>query len=165
MDIEEIQHGVYFLYRKSKPLGKKVLVSTDSMSQLYWDKQNTEESDCQTLPRQDVAVLQIFCFTEKSVRYSRPVGWRWMSQCYRGTLSDCPGSLLSLSFLQFWKFFALYFLFTRVIYPFQVSVWGSFVTKLKKKTYKRDVKFIKVERHKSLSCLAKKMFPGLKRYF
>ena len=40
------------------------------------DKQDTKEYDCGTLPRQDGTGLQNTCFTEKSVRYSRPVGQR-----------------------------------------------------------------------------------------
>ena len=30
-----------------------------------------------------------------------PIGWRWMPQCYRETLGDCPGSKMSLSILEF----------------------------------------------------------------
>ncbi|CAO2606792.1 hypothetical protein LEMLEM_LOCUS13033 [Lemmus lemmus] len=40
---------------------------------------------------------------EMSAEYYGPEGRRWMSQWYRGTLSDCPGSKMSLSFLEFWK--------------------------------------------------------------
>ena len=36
-----------------------------------------------------------------SVRYSRSIDQRWMPQCFRGTLGDCLGSLLFLSFLIF----------------------------------------------------------------
>ena len=60
----------------------------------------------------DGTVLQISCFTEKSDRYSRPVGWRWMPQNYRTTLGDCPGSQISLSFLEFCKLLTMHFFFT-----------------------------------------------------
>ncbi|KAM7323103.1 hypothetical protein ACRRTK_012901 [Alexandromys fortis] len=38
---------------------------------------------------------------EMSAGYYGPVGRRWMPQRYRGTLGDCPGSEMSLSFLEF----------------------------------------------------------------
>ena len=52
------------------------------------------------------------CFMEKSARYYGPIGWRWMPQQYRRTLGDCPGSEMSLSFLEFWKLLTMHFLFT-----------------------------------------------------
>lgn len=57
----------------------------------------------QTLPREGKIVLENSCFTEKSVRYIKLVGWRWMTQ------SECPGIQLSLWFLKFWKLLSLHF--------------------------------------------------------
>lgn len=50
------------------------------------DEQDTEEVDCQALLRQCRPVLQYSCFTDKSVRYSEPVGRRWMLQNCTGIL-------------------------------------------------------------------------------
>ena len=54
---------------------------------------------------------QFSCFTEKSARYYGLIDWRWMSQCYKRTLGDCPGSEMFLSFLKLWKLFTKHFLF------------------------------------------------------
>ena len=59
--------------------------------------QDTEESDW--------TVFEISCFMKMSVGYYGPEGRRWMPQRYRRTLGDCPGSKMSLSFLEFWKLF------------------------------------------------------------
>lgn len=50
--------------------------------------ENTEESNCQTFLKHGRTVLQISCFKDKSAKYSRLVGSRWMSQCCRGILEE-----------------------------------------------------------------------------
>lgn len=77
------------------------LVSTADNMLSKLDRQDTKEDNCQTLPRQGRTVLQNSCSTEKSVRYSRPVGQRCMPQCCRRTWSDCPGSRICLHFYDF----------------------------------------------------------------
>ena len=66
----------------------------------------------------DWTAFEISCFMEMSTGYYGPVGWRWMLQWYKRTLGDCPGSKMSLSFLEFE---VAYFLFNYVIlYPSEV---------------------------------------------
>ena len=62
--------------------------------------QDTEESNWQTANR-DRTVFEVSCFMEKSTWYYGPVGWRWMTQCYRRTLDSCSGIKKSLSVLKF----------------------------------------------------------------
>ena len=73
--------------------------------------QDTEENYWQTV-NIGRTVFEISCFMEKSSGYYGPVGWRWMPQWYRKTLSDCPDSKMSLSIPEYWKLFTMYFLFT-----------------------------------------------------
>ena len=49
----------------------------------------------------DWTVIEISCFMEMSAGHYGPEGRIWMTQQYRGTLGDCPGSEMSLSFLEF----------------------------------------------------------------
>ena len=49
----------------------------------------------------DWTAFEISCFMEMSAGYYGPEGRKWMPQRYRGTLGDCPGSKMSLSFLEF----------------------------------------------------------------
>ena len=77
MDIKETLHVIYFLFGKSKSLGKKMPFS--QLLTLYhsnWinSKQNkVTAKHCQDKERQP---FRISCFTEESVRYARPVGQR-----------------------------------------------------------------------------------------
>ena len=85
MGIEETPDGVYFFVAKVS----------------HWARK------CPCLNCWHYAVLirqaghKISCFTEKSVRYARPVGWKWMPHRCRGTLGNCSGSQLFLSLLTF----------------------------------------------------------------
>ena len=67
----------------------------DSWKSLRDILQNTEENEW--------TVFEISCFMENSAGYHGPEGQEWMLQQYRKTLGDCPGSEMSLSFLEFWK--------------------------------------------------------------
>ena len=67
----------------------------DSWKSLQDILQDTADSDW--------TVFEISCFMDKSAGYYGPEGWRWMPQQYKRTLGDCPGSEMSLSFLEFWK--------------------------------------------------------------
>ena len=49
--------------------------------------QDTEKSDWQ-IANIVGTLFKISCFMEKSVGYYGPVGWRWVPQHYRRTLSD-----------------------------------------------------------------------------
>ena len=104
-------------------LGKKLLLP----GLLYkLDTENPQREDCWTCLKvrwsfevldswkslwdilQDIAdndwtAFEISCFMEMSAGYDGPKGRKWMPQRYRGTLGDCPGSEMSLSFLEFWK--------------------------------------------------------------
>ena len=95
-------HMEYTFFEAKDSTGQETALSLTADTMLSkLDKQDTKESNCWTLPRQGMIILQKFCFTDKSVRYSRFVGWNWMHQCFRGSVSDCIGSQMFLSFLSF----------------------------------------------------------------
>lgn len=61
--------------------------------------QETKKNDWQTV-NIGRKTFQISCSIEKSTRCYAPIGWRWLPQCCKGTVHDCPGSQLSLSFAE-----------------------------------------------------------------
>ena len=77
------------------------------------------------LLRQGGTFLQNPCFIENVVRYSRPVGRRWMPQRCWGTLGDCPGSQLFLSFLTIFRSHLLALPAYSVNNISFLSLWGS----------------------------------------
>lgn len=91
--------------------GAFLVLTVDSM--LSKLEKNRKEIDCQTLPRQCSKILQNSHFAEKSARYSKPVGQRKMLQ---GHVDDYLCSQVSLSFLQFRKILALYFLIAQILF-------------------------------------------------
>ena len=117
MVIEEPPYGVCFKsgkashWAKTMPFPQRLAACWLNHGQArHW------EVNRPTFQSQGRTVFHNFCFSEKSVRYSGLVGWRWMPQHYRESLGDCPSSQQSLSFLYFWKLLSLNFLFTQILF-------------------------------------------------
>ena len=70
-----------FIVEKLSTWKETVPASTADSMLSKLDKQDTKESNCQTLKKQGCIVLQNFCFTEKS---DMPVGQRCIPQHLRG---------------------------------------------------------------------------------
>ena len=97
MDIEEIPHEVYFLWGKNKSLGKKMpLPRLLRVCCPNWASRTQKKVTAKYCQDKEGQPFRMSCFTESSVGYARPVGQRWIPQCCRGSLGDCPGSQLFL---------------------------------------------------------------------
>lgn len=93
---EKTPHEAYFLWDKESHWA-----STAESMLFYWTSRIQNKVTAKHCQDKEKQSFRKSFFTEKSVRYTRNVGQRWTPQCCSGTMGDCLGSELFLSFFTF----------------------------------------------------------------